>query len=359
MVLIWLKFIISSLIIVLVGLRLSKYGDVIAEKSGFERGWIGVILLALVTSLPEVVTSVGAVVNEKSPDLAMGNLFGSNLFNLAILFAIDFIYKGGPLLSFVRPANILTAALGICMMIVPCAAILLHGFKVVDSSLPSIPVVFGFGAPGLVILAFYVLSVKSIFLFEHRPGQELEADSGKVESGAAPGSDTEDTEGDEITIGAAIVIFVVLSTVIVLDGLWLAGICNEIARTMGWSQSFVGTIFMALATSLPELMVSIGAVMIGSIDMAMGNILGSNMFNMFIIFICDLVYSEGDFLGAVKTTNVIAGLMAIIMTAMIIGGIIYKEKAGFTGRRIGWTSIGVLTFYFSGLYLLFRLGVAA
>lgn len=359
MLFIWLKFIVSSLVIVVVGLKLSKYGDAIAEKTGLERGWIGVILLALVTSLPEVVTSVGAVVNEKSPDLAMGNLFGSNLFNLAILIVVDFMYGAGPVLSFVRPGNILTAALGICMMIIPCAAILLHGFRSVDPCLPVIPSVYGFGLSGLSLLIFYFISVRSIFLFEHRP--EISSDATVVDEAApsSPVSGSEEHGAGETTLGAAIGFFVALSTIIVLDGLWLAGICNEIARTMGWAESFVGAIFMALATSLPELMVSIGAVMVGSVDMAMGNILGSNLFNMFIIFICDFAYFDGDFLGVVKTSNVIAGLMAIIMSALVICGIVFKEKNGFSGRKIGWVSLGVLVFYFSGLYLLFRLGVVA
>lgn len=85
---VWSSFAALGSVIVFAGPKLSKYGDAIAEKTGLERSWIGVILLALVTSLPEVATSATAALIDL-PDVVFGNVFGSNLFNILIIAILD------------------------------------------------------------------------------------------------------------------------------------------------------------------------------------------------------------------------------------------------------------------------------
>jgi len=112
--LIWLGFLICTSVIVYSGTKLSKYGDIIAEKTGLGRTWIGVVLMASVTSLPEVVVSMTAV-KMGAVDLAIGNIFGSNIFNIFILAIDDIFFMKGPLLSFVNPNHIISALSAITM----------------------------------------------------------------------------------------------------------------------------------------------------------------------------------------------------------------------------------------------------
>lgn len=344
MFLVWSKFLISALIIVIVGFKLSKYGDIIAEKSGLEKGWIGVVLLALVTSLPEVVTSLGAIVTEHAPDLALGNLFGSNLFNLFIIFAIDIAYKNGPILSFVSTSNILTASLGMISMLTVTFVMIYNA--VAAKIVGDLPSFFGVGLGAILIMIIYFVSTRLSFNYEH---------GNKVE-------DTEEAESSseykcECSFQNAILFFLLLSVIIVFDGLWLVSICKDLSGLMNWGESFVGAIFMALATSLPELMVSLGAVAIGSVDMAMGNILGSNLFNMFIIVICDIAYTKGIFLRDIRIIHIIPALLALLMCAVVILGIVYKEKGGITKRKLSYVSLIIFFLYFIALFILYKLGL--
>ncbi len=110
----WIAFIICTSVIVYSGMRLSMYGDIIAEKTGLGRTWIGVVLMASVTSLPEVVVSFAAV-RMDAVDLAIGNLFGSNIFNIFILALDDIFFIKGPLLSSANQSNIISALSAIAM----------------------------------------------------------------------------------------------------------------------------------------------------------------------------------------------------------------------------------------------------
>jgi len=107
----WLLFFACAIIIILVGIKLTHYGDIIAEKSGLGRLWIGAALIPLATSLPEIASSSSAALIN-APDLAIGNIFGSIMFNLLIIAVIDFAHGPGPLFKQLNIGQILTAILG-------------------------------------------------------------------------------------------------------------------------------------------------------------------------------------------------------------------------------------------------------
>ena len=95
---IWVKFIICAGLIFFAGKRVARYADVIAEKTGLSHLWIGVILVSIATSLPELFTGVGSVLFVGEPDLTVGNLVGANSYNLLNIGVLDMLNKGGPLL---------------------------------------------------------------------------------------------------------------------------------------------------------------------------------------------------------------------------------------------------------------------
>ncbi len=109
--LVWLKLLACLAIILFAGTKVARYGDAIAEKTGLGRVWVGLILLALVTAMPELVTGVSSVALVKLPDLALGTSLGSCLFNLTILAVLDVLHRRVPILSKVSKIHIISAGM--------------------------------------------------------------------------------------------------------------------------------------------------------------------------------------------------------------------------------------------------------
>src|SRR3972149_3233117 len=95
--LLWLGFIACTSVIVYSGTRLSKYGDIIAEKTGLGRTWAGVVLMPSVTSLPELVTGISSVTCADVPDIAVGDILGACVLNMLTLSLLDVIYRPMPI----------------------------------------------------------------------------------------------------------------------------------------------------------------------------------------------------------------------------------------------------------------------
>jgi cation:H+ antiporter len=114
--LLWLGFIVCTSIILYSGIKLSRYGDIIAEKTGLGRAWIGVVLMASVTSLPELVTGISSVTYAGVPDIAAGDILGSCVFNMLILAILDSIYRVMPISAKAHQGNILSAGFGILLL---------------------------------------------------------------------------------------------------------------------------------------------------------------------------------------------------------------------------------------------------
>lgn len=338
MILVWAKFIICVLLILLSGARLSRYGDVIAEKTGLSGLWIGILLLAAVTSLPELITGISAVTlvgDPKGPDLAMGTVFGSNMLNLFIIALMDIIYRPGPLLTWAGQGHRLSAGLGILLIAVAGGSILLST-RVWGGAVGWV------GIYSLVLVLLYLWGSRRIFRRERRR-PEAEARALRYEN---------------ISPRRAYLGFAIAAMVVIGAGTWLATIGDEIATVTGWGATFVGSLFLAVTTSLPELVVSIAALRIGAIDMAIANILGSNMLNMGIVIAGDdLFYSSASIFSAASTSHVFTSAIAILMTLIVIAGLISRPKRK-TPIGMSWYSVALIGVYIIGAYFLFT-GVPA
>jgi cation:H+ antiporter len=133
-------------------------------------------------------------------------------------------------------------------------------------------------------------------------------------------------------------------------GIWLATIGDEIAEATGWGQSFVGTLFLAFTTTLPEMTVSFTAVRIGASDMAVGNMIGSNLFNMAILPVVDIIYTKGPILARVSDGNLVTGLAVIVMTSLFIIGLRFVPRRFF---RLSWLSICLIVLFLVSAYFSF------
>ena len=261
---IWVEFIICAGLIILTSTLLSKYGDVIAEKTGLGRAWVGAILIAGVTSLPELASGVSAVTLLNAPNLAAGAVMGSCLFNLMLIAVMDLTYQPGRVLAKAQEVHILSGGLGVLLLGLVAMGVLLG------------PVMSGIGIFGIGLLSVVIAVLYAI-------GGRMIAGLEKERMGEVLAKEARDQDYADISKGRAFLIFIASAMGVILLGIWLATIGDRLAMTTGLSRSFVGNVFLAVSTSLPEIAASLSAIRLNAIDLAIGNVLGSNLFNVLLL----------------------------------------------------------------------------
>lgn len=331
---VWLEFAACLATVGFAGPRLSRSGDVIADKTGLSGSWVGVVLMATVTSLPELTTGISAVTVAGTPDIAVGDLFGSCVFNLAILIVLDFVQRGESVYRRVRQGHILSAGFGVVLIGFAGLSLLLHG----QGASFAIGHVGGYTP---VIFALYALSMRAVFRYERDNRED------SVEAAAA--------RYRRVTLRSAIITYAGATVVIVAVGTALPFVAARLAEVMSWQRSFVGTLLVATVTSVPELVVSIAAVRIGATDMAIANLLGSNLFNMLVLGIDDLLFARGPLLYRVSPVHAVSAMSAVIMSGLVIVGLLYRSDRRLF-RTVGWISLGLFAMYLFNSYVLYLHG---
>jgi len=333
----WIFFVVSAGAIVFAGTKLSRYGDQIAELTGLGRLWIGVVLMAAATSLPEVFTTMSAGWID-APDLAAGNLFGAGMSNMLTLGLIDLLYRQKRVWQQAALGHTLTATLAMVLTALAAFFVLLR-VEVVH---------FGVGFESVILLILYVLGMRLVFRQEDMARRQLEHKA--VVEGLAEGPGSDGSRRDALHY--AVRGFSIGALVLLVAAPVLAWSAERIAEESGMTATFIGTSLVAITTSLPELVVSISAVRLGAFDLAVGNLFGSNAFNMAAFFFADLAYRGGGLLSTVSSTHALTALWAIIMMNIGLMGIIYRAERRF--RLIEPDSLLMIVVYVLGLWLLFN-----
>lgn len=286
------------------GTKLSYYGDKLADIMGWGKMWMGMILMAGVTSLPELVTGISSIRLVDSPSMAVGNVIGSCAFNILILSLLDVVFpKRLPVTYIAKTGHVIAAAFGVVLL---CIVI----FSIIK------PGIFGhvgwIGIDSLLFIGIYFFAIRAVYNYEKRPEQKETA------SDVAP-----DIKYSKTYI---IVRYLSYAVVVVVAAMFLPYYGEDVAAYAGIGEGFFGTIFLAFSTSLPEIVVSIMAVRQGVIDMAVGNVLGSNVFNIFVLAINDSVYTKGPILENVSSDLMIPAIGTILITTIGIIGLVYKSR---------------------------------
>jgi cation:H+ antiporter len=299
---IWLQFVATALVIVLAGVRLARYGDVLGEKTGLGRSWIGVVLLAATTSLPELFTGFGSTALAALPDIALGDVLGSCMFNLLILSLMDAI-QPEPISARAHQSHALSIGFGLVLIGVAGMGL------VADHRLPAIGWV-GLYTPTLI--ALYFVAMRVIFAHErHRRAQETQEVA-------------QELQYRETTLRSALVKYSLAAVVVIAAALWLPRLGAELARQTGLGEAFVGSLFIAITTSLPEIAVSLAAVRIGALDLGIGNVLGSNLFNLLILGLDDVFYRRGPLMADAGASHSISVVAIVVMNGFFLIGLTYK-----------------------------------
>lgn len=299
-----LGFAACAAVIIYSGSKLSFYGNKIAELTEMGKAWFGLILMAAVTSLPELITGISSVAIVKKPDLAAGDIFGSCVFNLLILSFLDARIKK-PIFSIVRSSHLVAAVFGIILLTVAGIGIY------IAREIPSILWVSSFT---ILLFAIYIVAVWSIFKYEQTAIQE------------SPPLDSIKSTNRRIDLNKAIGSYAMNALIVISAAVFLPYFGGHIAELTGLGNSFFGTVFIAATTSLPELVVSLAALRMGALDLAVGNLLGSNLFNMFILGIDDVFYREGAIFKHISSSHLLSVFITIIMTAVVGLGLLFKPK---------------------------------
>jgi cation:H+ antiporter len=207
---------------------------------------------------------------------------------------------------------------------------------------------FGVGFESVILLILYVLGMRLVFRQEDMARRQLEHKAVVKGLAEEPGSDGSRRDALRYAVRG----FSIGALVLLVAAPVLAWSAERIAEESGMTATFIGTSLVAITTSLPELVVSISAVRLGAFDLAVGNLFGSNAFNMAAFFFADLAYRGGGLLSTVSSTHALTALWAIIMMNIGLMGIIYRAERRF--RLIEPDSLLMIVVYVLGLWLLFN-----
>ena len=305
------EFLLLAVIVAVAGSLLAQSADSIAEVTGLGRLLIGSLMLAAVTSLPELSVDIAAV-RAGLTDLAAGDLFGSSLMNLLILAGVDLTIRSGRgMLSREAASHALSATLGIALTSLAGLAVLTAG------RLPEVTLLGVSGWSWAILLA-YLLGARMIFI-DQRISARLAAEA------RAEAATEEPPHAATGPLWRSAVLFAAAAVVLVLTGPRLAHVAGDLAEQTGLGGTFVGTTLVAVSTSLPELVASITAVRLGAIDLAIGNTLGSNAFNMVLFAPLD-AFHEGPLFAAVSASHAVTAFAVVIATAIAILGQLYHAE---------------------------------
>jgi cation:H+ antiporter len=161
-----------------------------------------------------------------------------------------------------------------------------------------------------------------------------------------------DSSASRLTLRQAVVRYALLAAVVLVCGVRLPYAAQQVAVQMDWNMTFVGTTFVALTTSLPEMVVTLTAVRIGALDMAVGNIFGSNLFNILILAIDDLLYRPGPIFAHVSAAHAFSAITAMTMTGVAIVGLLYRPKTRALGA-VGWGGLFMLSLFLFNLFVIY------
>jgi cation:H+ antiporter len=305
-----IQFMLSAFAIIVAGTMLTRAADRIAAHTRLGRLFVGSIFIAAATSLPELTVNIAAV-QQQRPDMAVGNLFGSSILNLLILGIADMIHtRRGLMFSRESVAHALAATQSIALTALAALGIVIAPFITGWH-------VFGISYGTLFILLAYVFGLRLVFRDERYSQRERPPEDDIREARDAASRRKAFVRSGLAYAGSALILIVAAP--------YLSTSAGRIAEISGLSDTFFGTTMIALCTSLPELVSCFAAVRMGAFDLALGNIFGSNAFNMVLLIPMDFV-SGKPLLQQVSQTHLLTALASIIITAVAVMGQLYQVE---------------------------------
>jgi cation:H+ antiporter len=327
-------FLGATLVIATAGTKLTRTADQMADLTGWGEALFGAIFLGGTTSLPGIVTSVVAAYNGH-PQLAVSNAIGGIAAQTLFLSIADISYK---------KTNLEHAAASFANLMQGLLLMGLLSFVLIGMSGPDITV-WNVHPLSIIMIVLYVAASRLISKAKDKPMWSPRITLATVQ-------DIPDRRNIEtLSLKKITARFIVLAVLVSGAGYAVAKSGIAIANQTGLSETLIGALFTAIATSLPELIVSLAAVRQKALTLSVGNIIGGNTFDVLFVAFADIAYGRGSILHAISNNQVFVVALTMMMTSILILGLLHREREGI--GKIGWESMMIILVYLAGNAYLF------
>lgn len=331
----WLNasaFAAGALVVWLAGSRIARYADEIAATTGIGHAVVGMLLLGGVTSLPELAVASTAALSGH-PALSVNDVLGSASINVLVIALADAAIGRDAITSSLASTRVLLqGVLGIVLLALAAAGSVSPPLPLLGASVWT-----WLMAAAYLGVAWLIAHTKSTQAWQPaRPAKECDVDDGR----AAP-------------LAPLLARTAVAAAFVLAAGFVLTRSGSALAQQTGLGNNFFGAVALAFSTSLPEISTVVAAVRLGRYEMALSDIFGTNLFNVLILFVADLLYDGPPVLGEVGPFAAVGALLAIVLTALFLAGML--ERRDRTVLRMGWDSLGAIVIYLGALVVLYRL----
>jgi len=319
----------ATLVVAIAGVRITQLADRLADRTGLGEALTGVLLLGMATSLAGTVVSVTAAFEGRA-SLAYANAVGGIVAQTAFLAVADLVYRRANLEhASAELANVLQAAL-LCLLLSlalvaatgPEVAVL--GVHPVSLALPLVWIAGAWAGAGVRDLPMW------------RPVATTETRADRPEREYQTGA-----------LVPAALGFLALAVVLSIAGWTISLTGARISELAGISATAVGALMTAVSTSLPELVTTLAAVRRGSVQLAVGGIIGGNGFDVLFLTLSDIAYRDGSIHHAIRLADLFWLAIALVATAVLLMGLIVRQRRGVAG--IGFESVALLTIWLGAL----------
>ena len=318
---IYIAYFILALIVITFSIKVAGYVDLIDKKTNISGVLIGGALLAAVTSLPEFFTSLSATVMLGNSELVLGNILGSNIFNFFVLGIIIIFFTKGFIKEQISKNHTYTLSFVFAITLI----LFIPLYFTSDASIFNISIV------SIVTLIFYFRALKF------------------MAQGEGESEDKQDTSN--LTIKQVITRFTLSSVGLVIASILITNVTDIISEKLNLSASLSGALFLGIATSLPEVTSCIALAKKSKFNLVVGNLIGSNIFNLFIIAIMDVLYIGNSIYFSDKIQTKLL-LVFVFLATIIVEAIFFFKRRKSENKFIYLIlSVGIIITYISYLLL--------
>lgn len=330
-------FVLLAAVIAFAGTYLTAAADQLADLTGLGEALVGSVLLGAVTSISGIVTSVTAAY-QGHPELSVSNAIGGIAAQTIFLAVADITYSR---------ANLEHASASFANLMQGVLLLIMLSFIVVVIVASPVTVWAVHPASGVLI----VIYVAGTLLISRAKQNPMWTPSDTSET-------VVDTPNDEdvkqLRLSSLLIKFAVLAGVVGIAGYFIADLAVIISEKSGLSEAIMGALFTSVATSLPELVVSVSAVKRGALTLAVSNIIGGNFFDVLFVSFADMAYREGSLYHAVSERQLFIIALTMLLTATLLLGSLHRQKYGI--GRVGWESALLILLFVGGYVVLYFMG---